>query len=243
MAQINLGRIGIVPKGEWNNIFTYNRLDLVAYAGGGYVSLVDNNNNKLPTDTAYWLQISEKGETGNIDNLEDWHIVDALGYTPANKSVVDAHLAESATDADGAHGFKTESGNWSPVIIGNSGGTATMDTNSVGTYKRQGDLVTVFFLAVITDKGTISSGSIAIEGLPFAIYGATVTDLPSVSMLSTNGAVFPANVVGINTSTSRNTTKLTLHYQKNDGTANIVINISTISTTFSIRGSMTYKIA
>ena len=96
MAQINLGRIGIVPKGEWNNIFTYNRLDLVAYAGGGYVSLVDDNNNKLPTDTAYWLQISEKGETGNIDNLEDWHISDALGYTPANKAVVDAHMADNA---------------------------------------------------------------------------------------------------------------------------------------------------
>jgi hypothetical protein len=100
MANINLGRIGMVLKGEWNSSFTYNRLDVVAYGGGGYVSLVDDNNNKLPTDTAYWLQISEKGETGNIDNLEDWHIVDALGYTPANKAVVDAHLAEIATIQD-----------------------------------------------------------------------------------------------------------------------------------------------
>ena len=97
MTQINLGRIGIVPKGEWNNIFTYNRLDLVAYAGGGYVSLVDNNNNKLPTDTAYWLQIAEKGETGNIENLNAQHIEDALGYIPANETEVTSHMADSAS--------------------------------------------------------------------------------------------------------------------------------------------------
>jgi ethanolamine utilization microcompartment shell protein EutS len=123
MASINLGRIGMVVKGPWNSTFTYDRLDVVSYQGGGYVAL-DTNTNKAPdTNTAYWLQIAEPGKTGSIDNLEDWHITGALGYTPADQAVVNSHLAEKASQIELGHIKLQEP--WKDAVLQN-GWTGTL---------------------------------------------------------------------------------------------------------------------
>lgn len=60
MAKLNLGRVGIVPQGDFDNTKTYSKMDMVYYSttGSSYVSLVDNNT-ALPTDSTKWQSAAD----------------------------------------------------------------------------------------------------------------------------------------------------------------------------------------
>lgn len=51
--EYNLGRIGIVVNGAYNNTKTYYPLDLVTYNGGSYIAKQETKGN-LPTSELYW---------------------------------------------------------------------------------------------------------------------------------------------------------------------------------------------
>ena len=61
----NLGRVSIVPKGEWNSGNTYIRLDLVNYNGSSYIAKQDVPVNINLNNSNYWLLIAAKGEKGD----------------------------------------------------------------------------------------------------------------------------------------------------------------------------------
>ena len=48
------------PLGEWDNSTNYVVADVVSYQGSSYICVADNNNT-LPTDTAYWMVLAEAG--------------------------------------------------------------------------------------------------------------------------------------------------------------------------------------
>jgi len=54
----------IHPMGAYSGATTYNIGDSVEYNGGSYLALVSTTGN-LPTDTAYWQVLAEKGDTGD----------------------------------------------------------------------------------------------------------------------------------------------------------------------------------
>lgn len=55
----------------------------VTYQGSSYYALEDSKG-EIPSSSEDWLLIAQKGQTGNIENLEAWHIAEALDYTPAD---------------------------------------------------------------------------------------------------------------------------------------------------------------
>ena len=61
MITENLGKIPITPKGQWVAV-AYERIDMVTDAGSSYISLKDNNVSAL--NTADWMLVAEKGDTG-----------------------------------------------------------------------------------------------------------------------------------------------------------------------------------
>lgn len=82
---VNAGRILIMPKGDWNNLTTYDMLDLVAYNGVAYLARQTNVGQNPSTDTSmtYWQPfgtasaiattstpglVMPDGETITIDN-------------------------------------------------------------------------------------------------------------------------------------------------------------------------------
>lgn len=67
-----IGRVAIVPKGNWSSTEDYERLDLVKHNGGSYLAKL-NNKNVEPSNstTTTWLQIAEKGATGDPAATED----------------------------------------------------------------------------------------------------------------------------------------------------------------------------
>lgn len=61
----NLGRIAIVPKGNFNIEIAYKKLDLISYEGGSYIAVEDTLKGESPTTSPIkWLQSGSKGDAG-----------------------------------------------------------------------------------------------------------------------------------------------------------------------------------
>lgn len=60
MAKLNLGRVGLVPKGTYDNTKTYAKMDVVFYpaTGSSYVSLADDNS-AAPSDATRWQSLAD----------------------------------------------------------------------------------------------------------------------------------------------------------------------------------------
>lgn len=58
-----LGKVGVVPKGEYNGATRYTKLDIVKYNGQSYMALAETIGN-LPTNTEYWQLLVEKPVKG-----------------------------------------------------------------------------------------------------------------------------------------------------------------------------------
>ena len=50
----DLGKVGMVMKGDWSSSATYETLDVVSYSGSLYVAKQNVPANTLPTNTTYW---------------------------------------------------------------------------------------------------------------------------------------------------------------------------------------------
>lgn len=50
----DLGKVGIVMKGNYNSANDYEELDVVNYQNGLYIAIQDAPAGTLPTDTTYW---------------------------------------------------------------------------------------------------------------------------------------------------------------------------------------------
>lgn len=65
MGSVNLGKVGLTPKGPWLNSIEYRRLDLVEYQGSSYVVVTDVTPvGALPTNAAYYKLHAAKGDPG-----------------------------------------------------------------------------------------------------------------------------------------------------------------------------------
>lgn len=58
-----LGKVGVVPKGEYNSATRYTKLDIVKYDSQSYMALAETTGN-LPTNTEYWQLLVEKPVRG-----------------------------------------------------------------------------------------------------------------------------------------------------------------------------------
>ena len=62
MAQLTIGRILPIFKGDWSSATTYSKLDIVYYNGSSYVAKTSSTGQApiLPSD--YWMLVASKGK-------------------------------------------------------------------------------------------------------------------------------------------------------------------------------------
>lgn len=61
MPQLNLGRVRIVPKGEWDAATAYVALDVVSYVGASFMAIKAVPAGTLTSNSAYWQPLVEAG--------------------------------------------------------------------------------------------------------------------------------------------------------------------------------------
>jgi hypothetical protein len=86
----------------------------------------------------------------------------------------DAHLADTVSDVDGAHGLKIEKGTWTPYLLGeDTAGTWTAGSGNMGEYIKIHDRIFCTFAV----QGTLASavGNLCLAGLPFTPTGSILS--------------------------------------------------------------------
>ena len=107
MAEYNLGRVGLVIKGEYNNTTQYKKLDVVFFNGRTYVAKQDAKGQE-PTNTVYWQQMVYKGKGYNprgaweegenyINNAEH---IDVVSHEGVSYFCKQAHVSEVPPSED-----------------------------------------------------------------------------------------------------------------------------------------------
>lgn len=63
MAKTSLGKVSVLPKGEYSSVIQYSRLDIVTYKGSSYICIKDSLGIEI-TNEEYWQLLAQKGDTG-----------------------------------------------------------------------------------------------------------------------------------------------------------------------------------
>lgn len=73
-----IGRVLLIPKGDYSGATTYNQLDWVRYGGKAWVCKVDGTINVTPVQGANWQLLAQDGSGGG-GGASDW---DDISYKP-----------------------------------------------------------------------------------------------------------------------------------------------------------------
>jgi hypothetical protein len=87
---------GINMTGEYNNLVTYNAGESVSYQGGSYAAIQTSSGN-LPTDTAFWQVLAEKGDQG-IQGIQGESFQETYETVSKNLNSWDATINYIGTD-------------------------------------------------------------------------------------------------------------------------------------------------
>lgn len=81
MATTDLGKIGIVAKGDWSDTTAYEKNDVVYYNGDSYIAKTDVTAGTLPTNTTYWAKLAD-GYNHVVGVLPySWEAIDSSNTT------------------------------------------------------------------------------------------------------------------------------------------------------------------
>lgn len=70
MANVNLGKVALTPKGNWDNTITYEKLDVVTYDGNSYIAKTGIPiGTSVTTGTEYWQLFTEKGNGISVGDV------------------------------------------------------------------------------------------------------------------------------------------------------------------------------
>lgn len=157
MAKLNLGRVGIVPQGDFDNTKTYSKMDMVYYSttGSSYVSLVDNNT-ALPTDSTKWQSAAD------VSNEV------AAANAAATRANTAAEAAEAVSDEVAelkSHSslLKDRLDDISDPVTSELNGVKTSGKN-INWTKHPADANTNYYILTYT-SGLISGSAVLIDGI------------------------------------------------------------------------------
>lgn len=154
----------------------------------------------------------------NTLGANEERIVYVMAFAPSDATTLTVTITANATSADFDVGMpclyvgakrwysnvseNDSGGTWTPVIGGSTSETGQSYTTQVGTWIRNGAMISCFYDVTLSNKGTIT-GSVVIKGLPVAGVSTASQGLPGmvtgfISNLATNwvsvgGYVEPQN--------------------------------------------------
>lgn len=154
-----------------------------------YLSNTGTNNNPL------WALVNlASGVTGVLPTANGGTSVDiASAALPLGSGQITFPATQNpSSDANTLDDY--EEGSWTPVIGGAGGTTGQTYTTQTGRYIKIGKNLTLWFRAVLSNKGTIT-GNLEIQGLPFA--SANITTQTPVCPIQWTTTTLYALVQGI----------------------------------------------
>lgn len=142
MPIIDLGRIAYINKGGWNASTTYEQKDVVSYNGSSWVSLINNNTNKVPSEGEAWTLMSKSTyqswlDQGNTGTEEDFIATITLvqpNWTQTNSTAKDyiKNKPSKFTPTDHTHA-KSQITDFPISLPANGGNSNTVNGHTVNS--------------------------------------------------------------------------------------------------------------
>ena len=206
MAIINLGKVGITPRGTWSSsISNYEYLDVITYLGGSYMvkALVGNvPAATLPTNTTYFQALSEPG-AGYILPTSSPTVLGGIklgtGLVDGGGGVVNVNLVTVSNLALGTTTVTTQ-----PITNSNGTGfTLPSATTSLAGLLSSADKTKLNNLPVITSIGsglTLTSGVLSssvgtVTSVSSANADISVATGTAAAVLTLNSALYGASTI------------------------------------------------
>jgi hypothetical protein len=157
--------VGFTPRGAWGSGSSYAVNDVVSVSGSSYLAIEANTNQNPTTQTAYWLVLAAKGDTGSGDVEGPASSIDselALFDSTTGKLIKRASLTGLVKSTSGVASAATAGTDY--VAPGGALGTPTSGTlanctvdgtNSVGYLNVPVNSQSAAYTAVIGDAGKI----------------------------------------------------------------------------------------
>jgi hypothetical protein len=157
--------VGFTPRGAWGSGSSYAVNDVVSVSGSSYLAIQSNTNQNPTTQTAYWLVLAAKGDTGSGDVNGPSSSIDselALFNSTTGKLIKRASLTGLVKSTSGVASAATAGTDY--VAPGGALGTPTSGTlanctvdgtNSVGYLNVPVNSQSAAYTAVIGDAGKI----------------------------------------------------------------------------------------
>jgi len=74
MSKINLGKVAMTPKGEWDAGTTYERLDVVSYKGSSF-TVLKTCTGEIPVEGEFYALLASKGDRASDETISvSWYI-------------------------------------------------------------------------------------------------------------------------------------------------------------------------
>lgn len=121
--------VGFTPRGAWSSGASYAVNDVVSLSGSSYLAIQAGTNQNPSTQTAYWLVLASKGDTGATGATGS---TGATGATGATGTAATISIGTVTTGAAGSSATVTNSGTSSAAVLDFSiprGNTGTGDVN------------------------------------------------------------------------------------------------------------------
>lgn len=101
-----LGKVGMTPRGEWNNQTTYERLDVVSYEGSSYIALTESRNSRPSEENQDWMIGAKHGEftEEQLEEFKEAVIAESKQeieeFTETQKDELDAYETVKESELD-----------------------------------------------------------------------------------------------------------------------------------------------
>ena len=126
--------VGFTPRGAWSSGASYAVNDVVSLSGSSYLAIQAGTNQNPSTQTAYWLVLASKGDTGATGATGS---TGATGATGATGTAATISVGTVTTGAAGSSATVTNSGTSSAATLnftiprGDAGEVTSTATSSV----------------------------------------------------------------------------------------------------------------
>ena len=185
MAETNLGRVAIVPKGTYSASVQYYYLDLVYYNGSSYVVHTEPSIGTVPTNTSYWYLVAEGAEVEmRYDSVTDYIQWKLITDTTWNNLIQPADFTPTIVQTTGTSTTDVMSQN----AVSNEIDSIRLKTNNL--YKLENR---------ISGKYIISATGVQTDNAAFSFFRVDVTPEAyyfmenDLSATSQEGAYFDIN--------------------------------------------------
>lgn len=136
MANTNLGKVSLTPKGEYNAETAYERLDVVQYEGSSFIVL-RNVSGVTPTDGEDYMLAASKGDVGPQGEVGPQGLQGIQGETgPQGPAGADGTTFTPSVDENGNLSWTNDGGKGNPVTVNVKGPKG--DTGEAGPQGEQG---------------------------------------------------------------------------------------------------------